>query len=165
MINFLLAWHWTRMDELAGCEVLEFLWSGLPAQDFVAVRVTAEAGDDVTMTTGLVRGELEYAAMLLWRLFDKFRCEIDRSFQICETLGMSKGQEKESFFPGGLEGCIMTVLDAFESEAESLRILRERLSASAMDRARELIENNDKRQPRPRTLRPAVELAPLGLIQ
>ena len=59
----------------------------------------------------------------------------------------------------------MTVLDAFEREAESLRILRERLSASAMDRARELIENNDKRQPRPRTLRPAVELAPLGLIQ
>ena len=54
------------------------------------------------MTTGLVRGELEYAAMLLWCLFDKFRCEIDRSFQICEILGMSKGQEKESFFRGDL---------------------------------------------------------------
>ena len=153
------------MDELAGCEVLEFLRSGLPAQDFVAMRVTAEAGDDVAMSTGLVRGELEYAAKLLWCLFDEFFCEFDRSFQISEILGVAEGQEKEGFLPGVIQGCIVTVLDPFERKGESLRILRERLSASAMDRARELIENNDKRQPRPRTLRPAVELSPLGLIQ
>ena len=42
------------MDELAGCEVLEFLRSGLPSQNFVAVRVTAEAGDDVAMAAGLI---------------------------------------------------------------------------------------------------------------
>ena len=107
--NLLLAGQRPRMDELAGCEVLEFLRSGLPPQDFVAVRMPAETGDNVTMTTGLVRGELEYAAMLLWCLFDKFRCEIDRSLQIRENLGMAEGQEKESFLPGIIQGCIMTV--------------------------------------------------------
>lgn len=42
------------MDELTGCEVLEFLRSGLPAQKFIAVRMAAESCDDVAMTTGLI---------------------------------------------------------------------------------------------------------------
>src|SRR5262245_2407655 len=76
-----------------------------------------------------------------------------------------RGMKKESFLPRCLERLVVTDRDPFERESERFGILRERLSASAMDRARELIENDDKRQPRPRTLRPAVELAPLGLIQ
>jgi hypothetical protein len=134
------------MDKLTGCEVIDFLRSGLPAQNFVAVRVTAEAGDDVAVSAGLVCGELEHAAKLLWCLFDKFRCEIDRSFQIREILGVAEGQEKEGFLPGVIERRVLTVLDPFESKAESLWILRERLSGAAMDRARELIKNDDKRE-------------------
>ena len=103
--------------------------------------------------------------MLLWRVFDKLLCEIYRSFQIHELFRMSEGQEKESFLPRCLERLVVTDRDPFECESERFGILCERLSAPAMDRARELIENDDKRQPRPRTLRLAVELSPLGLVQ
>ena len=134
MTNLLLAWQRTCMDKLAGCEVLEFLRSGLPAQDFVAVRVTAEPGDDVAMATGLVRGELEYAAKLLGRLSHQFFCEFDYPLLVREILGVPQGQEKEGFFPRVLEGRIVTDLDSFECEAECFGILGERLSSSTMDR-------------------------------
>src|SRR5262245_24807281 len=103
--------------------------------------------------------------MLLWRVFDKLLCEIYRSFQIRELFGMSEGQEKESFLPRCSERLVVTDRDPFECESECFGILRECLSASAMDRARELIENDDEGKTRPWALRPAVELAPLGLIQ
>jgi hypothetical protein len=99
------------------------------------VRMAPEACDHVSVSAGLVCGELEHAAMLLWSLFDKFLCETYRSFQIRELLGMPERQEEEGFLPGVIEGCIVTVLDPFERKGESLRILRECLSSSAMDRA------------------------------
>ena len=42
------------MDELTGREVLEFLRGGLPSQKFIAVRMAAEACDDVAMAAGLI---------------------------------------------------------------------------------------------------------------
>ena len=73
--------------------------------------------------------------MLLRRLFDKLFCEIDRSFQIRELLGMSEGQEKEGFLPRCLERGVVADFDPFECEPERFGILRECLSRSAMDRA------------------------------
>jgi len=114
------------------------------------MRVTAEARDHVPMSAGLVRGEFQHSTKRLWSLFDEFLREFDRSFLISEILGMSERQEKERFLPGSLKRRIVTDLDPFESKGESLRTLRQRLGGSAMDRARELIENDDNRQPRPR---------------
>jgi hypothetical protein len=99
------------------------------------VRMPAEAHDDVAMATGLICRELEHGAMLLWRLFDKFLCEIYGSFQIRELLGMSERQEEEGFLPRCFERRVVAGLDPFECKAESLRILRERLSGPAMERA------------------------------
>src|SRR5262249_43356598 len=97
--------------------------------------------------------------MFLPRVFDKFLREIDRSLQIRELFGMSEGQEKERFLPRCLERGVVADVDPFECEPERLGILRECLSGSAMDRARELIENDDKGEARPWALRPVVQFA------
>ena len=129
------------------------------------MRMAAEARDDVAMAAGLARGELEDTAKLLWSFSCEFLSEFNRPFLIREILGMSERQEKESFFPRRLERCVVTVLDPFEGKAESLGILCERLSGAAMDRARELVEDDDKGEPRPWILRPAIELASHGSLQ
>lgn len=66
------------MDELAGCEVFQLFRGDCRAQDFVSMRVTAEAGDDVAVSAGLVRREFQHCVKLLWCLFDEFLYELDR---------------------------------------------------------------------------------------
>jgi hypothetical protein len=129
------------------------------------VRMAAEAGDDVAVSAGLIRGELEDVAKLLRGLSREFLCEFNRPFLIRKILGMSEWQEKESFFPRCFERCVVAVLDPFDDKAESLRILREGFSRSTVNRARELIQNDDKCEPRPWVLRPAIELASRGSLQ
>ena len=73
--------------------------------------------------------------MLLWGVFDEFLRELHRSLQICEILGVAERQEEEGFLPRCFERRVVTVLNPFESKGESLRILRERLSGPAMERA------------------------------
>ena len=99
------------------------------------MRMTAEACDDIAMAASLVRGEFQHRAHLFWRLFDEFLRELDHLLQFCEILGVAERQEKEGFLPRCFERRVVTVLDPFESKGESLRILRERLSGPAMDRA------------------------------
>jgi hypothetical protein len=82
-----------------------------------------------------------------------------------ELLGMSERQEKESFLPGRIERCVVTVLDPFDGETESLRILREGLSGSMVNRARELTQNDNECEPRSWVLRPAIEFASRGSLQ
>src|SRR5262245_38375502 len=122
----------------------------------------AEAGDDVAMAAVLICGELEHAAMFLPRVFDKFLREIGRSLQIRELFGMSEGQEEERFLPRCLERGVVTDVDPFECEPLRFGILRECLSGSAMDCARELIEYDDKGKTRPWALRPVVQFAPFA---
>src|SRR5262245_45744351 len=75
---------------------------------------------------------------------------------------MSEGQEEERFLPRCLERGVVADVDPFECEPERLGILRECLSGSAMDCARELIEYDDKGKTRPWALRPVVQFAPFA---
>ena len=62
----------------------------MPSQYLIAVRMAAEARDDVAVAARLICGELEGAAKFLWSLSRKFLCEFDRAFQIRKILGMSE---------------------------------------------------------------------------
>ena len=70
------------MDELSTREVVEFLRGRLSTQDRVAMRMTAEARDDVSMAAGLRRRVLQYPTKLRCGLFDELLCELDRPLKV-----------------------------------------------------------------------------------
>ena len=76
------------MNELAACQVLEFLWGRLTPQSLATMRMTTEAQDHVAMSTGLSHGKLKPPAKLLWHLLDEFLSELNRSIQVAEIFGV-----------------------------------------------------------------------------
>jgi len=63
------------------------------------MRMAAETSDDVSVAGGLICGELEHAALLLRRVFDKLLCEIDRSLQIRELFRNVRGARRRTLAP------------------------------------------------------------------
>ena len=74
------------------------------------MRMTTEACNNVSMSTGL-RGRVFQYPTKLWRgLFDKLLSERDCAIHVREFLGMSQWKEKEGLLPWSLESRIMADL-------------------------------------------------------
>jgi hypothetical protein len=76
-----------------------------------------------------------------------------------------KGRKKKVFFPQRLEGGIVADLDSFKGRSERLRILRIRPCHAAMDRAGELIEDDDQSEAGSWHLRPVVPFASCSSLE
>ena len=74
------------MHELDTGEVVDFVRGGLSTQDRVAMRVTTEARNDVSMSTGLRPRVLEHPAKLWRGAFDEPLCERGRPLEVRELL-------------------------------------------------------------------------------
>ncbi len=70
------------MDELAASKIFEFLRGGLPPQDGVAMWMSTEPGNDVSMSTSLRRRVLQYPTQLCWPLFHELFCKRDHLIQM-----------------------------------------------------------------------------------
>jgi hypothetical protein len=104
--------------------------------------MAAEAGDHVAMTARLRGRVLEDPAQLRLLLFRELLRELNRCLDVGELLGVPQRQEEERPLPCGLEGCVVADLDPLERQGQRVRILRECARRAAVDRPRELIEDN-----------------------
>ena len=97
----------TRVYELTARQVVDFLWGRLPAQNGVAMRMTTEAGNYVSMSTRLRHRVLQYPAQLRRRLFRELLRELDRTLQVQELLGMPQGQKEEGRLRKGRQALLL----------------------------------------------------------
>jgi len=125
----------TRVYELTARQVVDFLWARLPAQNGVAMRMTTEAANYVSMSTRLRHRVLQYPAQLRRRLFRELLRELDRTLQVQELLGMPQGQKEEGLLPGSFESREVTNLQSLERECEGFLILCERPRCAFKNRA------------------------------
>jgi hypothetical protein len=63
----------------------------LAIQNGIAMRMTAEAGDHVSMSTGLRGGVRQHPVKFSGRLFHQFIGKPDRELQIFEVFRMAQG--------------------------------------------------------------------------
>ncbi len=73
----LLGWR-THVHEFSAGQVGEFLRGRLPSEDRIAMRMTTEVGNYVSMSTRLRRRVLQHPTELRWRLFHEFLGKLDR---------------------------------------------------------------------------------------
>ena len=90
------------------------------------MRMTTEACNNISMSTGL-RGRVFQYPTKLWRgLSDKLLGERDCAIHVREFLGMSQWKEKEGLLPWSGKRIVVTDLHPFERKREGFRILCER---------------------------------------
>src|SRR5581483_10819454 len=149
-----------RVNQLAACQVLELLGRRAAAEDFVPVRMAAEAPDLVAVGASLSGGELEPPAARLELLGER-----DGALDVSQVLGVTEGQHEEGLLPRRRERGVVAGVDAFERERDRVRVLRVGARGPAVDRTRELIEDEDEGEPRSRLAGPRIELAALRALE
>src|SRR5262245_8747541 len=127
--------------------------------------MTAEPGDDVAVSPGLLRGKLQHDPKLRWRFQNELLDQLNPQFLAREVLGMAKGQTEEDLLPWALERRCVAVLDTVPRQNQCLRIIRVGAGTAPMDRSRELVQHDDERQTGSRAASPLIQLAALSLLE
>jgi len=127
--------------------------------------MTTEPGDNVTMSSGLLRGKLQHDPKFRRRLQNELLHQPHAQFLAREIFGMAKRQTEEDLLPWVFESRCVTNLDTFPRERERLRIISVRAGTAPMDRSRELVEYDDERQTGSRAASPCVQLAALSPLK
>lgn len=79
------------MYESPADKVVKLLRGRLAIQNGVAMRMTAKAGDHISMSAGLRGRVRQHPAQFRGRLFHQFIGKPDRQFQIDEVFRMAQG--------------------------------------------------------------------------
>jgi len=147
------------VHQLTGGEVGELFLGRGAAKHGVAMRLAAEARDDVAMVARLRRRERIDFLQVRRRLLDQRLAERDAALQEALLLGMAERQHEEGFLPDRLQLGVVAALQALEGQVLRQKILGVGLRGALPDRARELLEDDDQREPGARRFGPAMQLA------
>ena len=114
------------------------------------MREPAEAGNHVEMAAGLAHGMPVERLQTPRRLVgDPLRHGHDASqpFHVVRTFRVAEGQEEERLLPGSGQGVVVAVSQALLGDPERVGIDGIGLGRAREQAARELVEDDDQRQP------------------
>src|SRR5512139_307557 len=130
------------MHEVTARKIVELFRGGLPTQHLVPVRVTTKSSDHLAVPTGLAGGELEPGPKLRRRLPNELLGKPDCEVEVLQLLRVGERENEEGLLPWRLQQGVVAGLETAEREGQCLLIVRERPTACAMDRTRELVQHD-----------------------